>query len=541
MKKYYIITLALSVFFLASCFKDKGNYDYTELAEITIENIPEVVEVLGSSDHIVINPKVTSSLEGEITADNPNFEFKYLIEYGSSGQGWLDDSGAWVVNLNPANTMNLDTLAAYEAGTYTGAFIVKDLRTGVETVKTFDIIVSSVTYEGWLVLCNEGEEERVRMDMISMISSDNYVTAYDVLSPLGLPKVHHATGIGFYPNMMNNPNDVIYIMSKEGTYRLDRETFETDESYSIYAVDFIVPPTDPNENIVEYTILDVGWEYYAGAAFCVSTTGNAYAQLFGTSGAAFEYPINTYERGGDPEFRVAPYVGVSMVRVGNGESALFYDIDNQRFVGWTYGSSADNRQRMFSLEGEDERYFPWSTGMDLVYMESTRYSNGLVYSVLEDASGHRGVYPVNMGGVGFVQATPYTNLNAPNFDKATAFAFHSQYPLMFYAAENKVYLCNLGTNQTTELTNVVLNAGEEVTLLKFNLYQQLDLTLLNNQSDEFMARQYELIVGTYDSSLGNDGGRLAFYKVNSSASTVEKRVEYDGFAKIVDVVYRERR
>ena len=179
--------------------------------------------------------------------------------------------------------------------------------------------------------------------------------------------------------------------------------------------------------------------------------------------------------------------------------------------------------------------------MDLVYMESTRYSNGLVYSVLEDASGHRGVYPVNMGGIGFVQATPYTNLNAPNFDKATAFAFHSQYPLMFYAAENKVYLCNLGTNQTTELTNVVLNAGEEITLLKFNLYQQLNLTYLNNQSDEFMARQYELIVGTYDSSLGNDGGRLAFYKVNSSASTVEKRVEYDGFAKIVDVVYRERR
>lgn len=538
MRNKFVI-LVLSVSFLTSCFKDKGNYDYTELAEITIENIPETVEVLGNSGHIVINPKVISSLEGEITEDNPNFEFSYRIENGARGEGWLDKSGAWVVNLNPANTMNLDTLAAYEAGTYIGAFIVKDLRTNIETIKTFNIIVSSVTYEGWMVLCNEGNEERVRMDMISVISSDSIATAYDILSPLGLPEVHHARGIGFYPNMINNPNDVIYIMSEEGTYKLDRETFETDESYSIYAVDFIIPPTEPDENIVEYTILDVGWTLYAGAAFCVSTAGNAYAQIFGWSGAAFEYPINTSTRGGDVEFRVAPYVGVSMVRPGNGESALFYDIDNQRFVGWTYGNSADARQTMSALSSEDETRFGWNTGMDLVYMESTRYSNGLVYSVLQDASGNRVVYAINMGGTGFVQEAVYDNLNAPDFDRATAFAFHSQYPFMFYAVDNKVYLYNLATGQPTEV--ITLDAGKEITLLKFNLYQQLDLTLLNNQSDEFMARQYELMVGTYDSTTGdNNGGNLSFYTINSSGN-VEKRTEYDGFAKIVDVVYRERR
>lgn len=50
------------------------------MAEITIENIPEVVEVLGNSDHIVVNPKVVSSLEGEIGKENANFEFSYKIE-----------------------------------------------------------------------------------------------------------------------------------------------------------------------------------------------------------------------------------------------------------------------------------------------------------------------------------------------------------------------------------------------------------------------------------------------------------------------------
>ena len=40
------IILFLFVFSFCSCFDDKGNYDYHEVAEITIENIPEVVEVL---------------------------------------------------------------------------------------------------------------------------------------------------------------------------------------------------------------------------------------------------------------------------------------------------------------------------------------------------------------------------------------------------------------------------------------------------------------------------------------------------------------
>ena len=42
------------MFFLFGCFDDKGNYDYQKVTEITIENIPEVIEVLGNSDHIIV-------------------------------------------------------------------------------------------------------------------------------------------------------------------------------------------------------------------------------------------------------------------------------------------------------------------------------------------------------------------------------------------------------------------------------------------------------------------------------------------------------
>ncbi|MDR2414377.1 MAG: hypothetical protein LBD64_05275, partial [Odoribacteraceae bacterium] len=111
----------------------------------------------------------------------------------------------------------------------------------------------------------------------------------------------------------------------------------------------------------------------------------------------------------------------------------------------------------------------------------------------------------------------------------------SQYPFLFYAVGNKVYLHHLGTNATSIQTAV--DVPGEITLLKFNLYEHVDLTSLADQSPEFMSRQFELIVASHDPS---SGGRVGFYPVNGATTSISRRVEYDGFARVVDVVYRER-
>ena len=103
---------------------------------------------------------------------------------------------------------------------------------------------------------------------------------------------------------------------------------------------------------------------------------------------------------------------------------------------------------------------------------------------------------------------------------------------MFYAVDNKVYLHNLGTNTTFLMDNIVLGDNEEVTMLKFNLYRQCSLDDLNNQSDEFMARQYELMVGSYIIlpwiTMAEGWDFTRWMGVNNS---VTKRTEYSGFAK----------
>ncbi|MDR1274123.1 MAG: hypothetical protein LBK12_06195, partial [Odoribacteraceae bacterium] len=502
--------------FLAACFEDKGNYSYREVADLTITGIPEIIEVMANAERVVVRPTVTSSTGEVIAADDPNFSFLYLT-------GRLDTL---------ARTMEIDTAANFRTGVYNCWFVATDNRTGLAASATFTLSVSSTIYEGYMVLCNEGSDERARLDMVSRISASNIVVAHDLMSALGLPNVHHATRIGYHMEAYSGFSEAqIYLLTREGGYSLHENTFLTSELREIKNVMFLATLPEDEHIISYYPLFNAGVSGNARAIFAVSDAGNVYAECPVRYDAAFDSPINTPTLLGNPEYRVAPFVGFSMAN--NGTRALFYDIDNKRFVGWSYGSTEAVRKVMTPLADPAGALFSFQTGMELLHMEGTRFSGGLVYALLKDAAGKRVIYGINMSGNGFAQESKYENLNAPDLDQATAYAFHSQYPYMFYAAGNKVYLHNLGTNTTYPLSTVDLGASEEVTLLKFNFYTWEQF--LVDQSAEFLARQFELIVGSYDNAAPDvNGGKLGFYPVDG-ANNVSKRVEYTGFARIADV------
>ena len=189
--------------------------------------------------------------------------------------------------------------------------------------------------------------------------------------------------------------------------------------------------------------------------------------------------------------------------------------------------------------GDDVNLFSYSTGKDFVYMQSTRRSNGLVYTILQDpATGKRSIYGINLGGSGYAQELYIPEVNAPDFEKATTFAFDNRFPLLFYSVGNKIYCYNLGTTLTTEVPTQ-FTADEDITVMKFNLYMQSDYTTLSNQSEEFMNAQYRLIVGTCNNDL-SAGGKVTFFDVDGVNNTASQAEQYTGFAKIADIQYRER-
>ena len=137
----------------------------------------------------------------------------------------------------------------------------------------------------------------------------------------------------------------------------------------------------------------------------------------------------------------------------SGNTALFYDTDNRRFVGWSTGTTDNSKQILSPLQDPEEALFSFKTGMELIYMESTRFSNGLVYAILQDQNGQRHIYGINMGGNGFVQESKYENLQAPGFDQALSLIHilhrirtqNGRYSKHFAKSENpRPFFCHSG-------------------------------------------------------------------------------------------------
>ena len=182
------------------------------------------------------------------------------------------------------------------------------------------------------------------------------------------------------------------------------------------------------------------------------------------------------------------------------------------------------------------------TGLDYVYMENTRYDPGsgqmaVTYTVLADGD-KRYLYGIQLGDI-----VPQSWSSCPNalgkayygdlsectdITKVTdLFAFSSLKNCMYYAVGGTLYQVDLSTKPLQAKVQFTLPGGEEITRLKFNLFRK-------NTSD---SRSYNLIIG----SLRGEEGILRIYndtEMSGDFSGVEPEV-YDGFARIVDVTYRE--
>lgn len=550
MKKSFINTafvgaLALCAATFTSCVEDEGNYDYKDLAEVSIENIPELTEALSYVGHIKFSPKII--VDGnQLAADNKDFTVLYRFGHKGMGTFGRDENGNSITwkEYKPTSGFDLDIPAEFSTGAYTLWITVTDNRTGAITSKQYSVSVGSTTYEGWLVLCNEGADNRVRLDMISKVSSDRIESIHNICA--GLPEQHDATCIMAFHD--GSKGDQVHLFSKEGGYCLDSESMEYSSDSDLPFVDKFFA-FDPQEKIVKedmHAASAYGWLSKYRVAF--SENDNVYIMVGGQGGAAFSTPINTLEEGRDVAFKLAPYVGYSWIRpiqYNAPTNLLFYDTTNQRFVIFYADAGFGYNERMqvstITEPSNDEvKLFTYNnTGKDLLFMQSTRRAGGVVYSVMQDAEGNRSIYGINMSTDAPVQSFYIDKVEAPDFNNATQFAFDNISPYLFYAAGSKVYCYNLATKQAKEVATG-LGSGDVVTKLHFNLYRATVYSELINQSEEFMNQQYRLVICSYDESAGVNGGKVTICDVNPDNGNLTPGEQYDGFAKIVDIIYRER-
>ena len=396
MKHTHIIGL-LSLLLFVSCLDDKGNYTYGEKDIITID-MPTTLSVVANAEYIDIKPVITSNKEGAIEDGNANYEFLYER---------VNSDGDWVI-LSSENKKDLYRIADLGIGKHTCRYSVTDKRTGIKSVKGFDINIIVSTSEGWMLLCNEGSEERVRLDMLSQLSKDRIIPAYDIAKNPDIPEMYHARSLGFFSNRRGTIGDKITLMAETESYLLNNTYLTIDgNAYEMKASLFA---SSPEDHIVNFACVPNNDFTNHAAIIAVSKEGNAFVWDLLQSGTAFEDPANTSERGGAPEYRVSPFVGVSTQRsttgLSDGGAALLYDIDNHRFIGWD-GEREEQarRQTCYPLKDPDstEKLFSFNTGsMELVSMANTAFSNGAVYAIMQDGN-KRHIYSINLSNSDFKQ------------------------------------------------------------------------------------------------------------------------------------------
>lgn len=515
------------------CYEDKGNYTYKEIEEITIE-MPRLVEAMEASEYIEFEPVITSSITGDISANNSDYKFGCKVN-----RQWRDELGQthnWL-DMNPEGNKAVKFFANLPAASYRMWYTVENVKTGVVYSAEGNLQVKSTTSEGWMVLSNNGADKLVTLDMLFTDAQGREMTRRNVWGDDNALPLYGAISLQMDPSLYANMERIM-MTTESGSYRLNLTTLMYNSNDNIKMYDFMISTT-PGE-VVGYKELYWSGQYGPVSRCCVTSEGDAYGVFSNSAGAAFENLMNTDYPGNDATYKVSRFIGVSQARPGNTYVALMYDTTNKRFMGWNYNGSGNNKKLLFPLLDPENPKFSFATGMDIVDMQSTRFSNGVVYSILQDATGHRHVYGIYVTGYvsSMEQDNVWHDINSEDFDTADKYAFHSQYPFMFYAKDNKVYSYHLSLNKV--LDKLQFDSSEKVTMIKFNLYANMNYNALNKWGDEdFEQKQYELIVGSTKG--GADGGIVRFYKIGIDGKMTMTK-EYTGLGESpVDCTYREVR
>lgn len=535
MKFLKISIFVLLVTLLHSCFEDKGSYDYQVIPTLKIENLKDFYPMIANVDKLTLEPKIISSTEGEISSDNPNYEYKYQISISRKE----DDVTVYWTEIDNEGS-NFDQIINAKAGEYKLWFTVTDKRTGIFADHLMSITLATPTTEGWMLLGTDGTDNRTRMDMISVISTTRSEVAVDILASRGLPVgTKGANCIGFYPNAGILTKDRIFAMTDNGAFTLNNETMETSEKSTINYTDFA------NVNELQSPVKVWAFTGANGGNLIVTANGDAYAMAAKTSGGPrFLDKINTSMTSTPSEYKLAPFVGYDSSRPdGYTNVAVLYDVTNMRFMGWYTGTKSGTitfpltnptNGRLFDYTNADK------TVSRLIYLGPSSFMRR-AYSVLENKDGSVDIAGITMLSSNFQQSVFYSDVTATDISKASQFAFSCEYPVVYYAVGDKLYTYNMESKICTSKSF----SGESITKLKFNRWQNTmsGSGVLNKSDDpEFMDQQNQLIVCSYNESKPSGGGTFRMYRVDGQGEVIDQPVrEYFNLCRVADVVYRERR
>ncbi len=146
MNRHYIFGLLffITAIILASCYKDKGNYDYRDINQVVLKTDRDTMNVL-----LPDSLKVKLTIE-QTMPDPAGFSFEWVL---------YTTSGTPLARRTLDTTQNLNARITELPGSYYLMLYAKDRKTGVEYQKRLYVNVLTIYSEGWVVV----EEKQWRL------------------------------------------------------------------------------------------------------------------------------------------------------------------------------------------------------------------------------------------------------------------------------------------------------------------------------------------------------------------------------------------
>lgn len=421
MKKLSLFLGLVAVVSLASCYKDKGNYDYTDINNITIQAAKDTINVLvPDSLRIDITLQQTKGAEAGLS-------FRWVL---------FPNTAAPLTRRTIGTSQNLRAAITEDPGTYLLDLFVKDEATGVEYQKRFVLGVLTKFSEGWVVV----EEKASGCDLHMITPLD--VVFRNIYSEANKGQLL-PPGTSRIPDIKTNRNiQSVYILSPNDGIYVNFANFIKVSGFNDF---FFQPPASIKPQ--EYFMNGDDERMLNDGKPCGRNLINA-----GNNKLSLP-PVGNYY--------MAPFELFSFIH-----NYIFYDTIAQRFYrqdnnNYNLLDFASDPADPFNMNKIDKR---------LLYAE-TNTSN--TYYAFFKNNNDDSLFAYN-----FSALTPrppvsaYLGLDAPGMSTATKFVLSRSLPYLYYASNNQLFKLDILSKTAAPL--YTFPAGTSVRVMK--MYRNLKVS-----------------------------------------------------------------
>lgn len=514
MRKKTIWAMAVGSLLLTACFNDKGNYDYTEINDVTIGTKgfdgDTVYNLRTDVDELHIEPEL-SYLQGNASA---SYTYEWVAVSTNKHVGQRTVLG---------NSRDLDYKVTLRADNYSLFYKVTDNETGIVYSQQATLNVNNLYTQGWL-LAGVDKDDKMVVDMLSISRDTIHIT--DILADKGVSlKNPIRIWVDNSPEIYESD---VYICTENGTYMYGREDLDDPEELAIYDPDV----KGYRRNIVVHDIQKINDKR---ALFLADTY--AYS-LSSTNEGEFGNPVSYYLQDTGYDY-FTPGNRVACNRTGEDNSAAAIDqfvVFNTRDKVFCYFRQLATSMNNMADSDADEAY-SWDTkkdfpsgGLDFVTTINSLYSGGQSATILRNPlTGTLYIYTYTItrqGGVATKGKRYEIPQSATGFYTASLFSMTTKQGYLIYASGHTLY----GYNFRGGHAPVALYTFDGDATAIFN-----DIITDEKQDDCFYVASFT------EGASADRGGRLYKFRVADSADeiSITREAEWNGFPKIVDISYKK--